>query len=180
MENMGPSSLVAVSAVSWHQRRFTAAFRHVWARHSVLCLHIPSNISYLLLRLAHEMKLHWAVVSVLHSWLTPALSLPQKKLVWVQSGPCIFLLLMKALLSLASWPGVYCTASWSFFFHHSRDEFSWKIMRFILRMSQSAWLSPGCTDQHTRFRRHGGKLGLWRETFVIKLTPEMETFPPGS
>lgn len=132
---------------------------------------------------AHEMKLHWAVVSVLQSWTWPfsALSLPQKKLVWVLSGPCILLLLMKGFLSLASWPrGVlYCLLTF-LLSHHSRDEFLGRFWGFILRMSQSAWLSSGSTDQHTRFRRRaGGKLGLWGETVVIKLTPEMETFSSG-
>lgn len=44
----------------------------------------------------------------------------------------------------------------------SRDQFLQRSWGFILQMGQSAWLSPGSADQHTRFRRHaGGKLGLW-------------------
>ena len=114
---------------------------------------------------AHGMKLHWAVASGTHSGTQPfsALSLPQKELVWVLSGPCILLLLMKGLLSLASWPrGVsYCFLTF-FLSHPSRDQFLQGSWGFILQMGQSAWLSPGSADQHTRFRRHaGGKLGLW-------------------
>lgn len=54
----------------------------------------------------HEMKLNWAVVSLIHYWTWPfsVLSLQQKELVWMLSGPCILLLLMKGLVSLVSWP----------------------------------------------------------------------------
>lgn len=47
----GLSSLVAVSAVSWHQRRFTAALCDMCEPDIRSRFHISSNISYLLLRL---------------------------------------------------------------------------------------------------------------------------------
>ena len=128
----------------------------------------------------HEMKLNWAVVSS-HSLLdltflgiVPAAEGTCVDAKWpmhtfvVNEGPCFIGELNK----------VYRTAPWPFFLsHHSRDQFLGSFWGYILQMSQSAWLNPGSIDQHTRFRRHAvGKLGLWGETFVIKLTPEMEAF----
>lgn len=101
---------------------------------------------------AHEMKLHWAVVSVLHSWLdlSLALLLPQKKLVWVLSGPCILFLLMKGFLSLVLTRGCIVLPLDLFLSHHSRvGRVSGRLWGFICGwVSQHGWALAVQTNTH--------------------------------